>query len=97
VALRDLAEDFPMRVGTEPARKTPITTQHMWEIACDDYTTEAIRLNAVRSDPSATPAQIASFERRLRIRHAICNAIDFLITNADDINAVIAARRGRAA
>ena len=52
-----------------------------------------MRSKTIRAMPDATTEAIANCERRIRLRQAICNAIDFLITNKDDIQAVIARRR----
>ena len=82
-------------VSTGPAKKVPITTQRMWVIAVEDYDSEQARLAITRSMPGVTSEAIANCEHRLRLRLAICNAIDFLITNKDDIDRVIAARRGK--
>ena len=75
--------------------KTPITTQAMWERAYEDYTHADILARAAHDDKIAAPEIFTRRERERRIRMAIANAIDFLITNESDINAVIAARKKR--
>jgi hypothetical protein len=82
-----------LKVSTEPAGKVPITTQSMWELAVTDYDHERAMLEVARTQPDAAPDILAWRERRLRIRLAICNAIDFLISNRDDINTIIAKRK----
>ena len=75
--------------------KTPITTQAMWEKAYDDYVHADILARVARNDPSAAPQIVRDRERARRIRLAMANAMDFLITNESDIDAVIAARKRR--
>jgi hypothetical protein len=82
-----------LKVSSEPARKVPITTQSMWEFAVEDYEHERTMLEDARGQPNVAPEIIAWRERRLRIRLAICNAIDFLISNRDDINTIFAKRK----
>lgn len=75
--------------------KIPETSQAMWELACIDFERAEILLNATREAPDATPDIIRRREHQSRTRKSICNAINFLITNRDDINAFIEARRKR--
>jgi hypothetical protein len=75
--------------------KTPITTQAMWDKAYEDYTYADIMARAARNDPAADPQIVVHRERARRIRLAIANAIEFLITNERDIDTVIAARKRR--
>lgn len=79
-------------MALSPAKKVPLSTHHMWEVACQDLESEQCRTKVIRSMPEVTPEAIVDCERRLRLRQAICNALDFLITNEQDINAVIARR-----
>jgi hypothetical protein len=85
-----------MNVSNMPAERIPITTQAMCEVSAEDYEHDQIMLEIARSQPDAMPEIIARRERRLRLRLAICNAIDFLITNKADISAVIAERKRKA-
>lgn len=80
---------------SETETRIPISTHDMWVIACQDLESEQARTTAIKSMPGVTPATLAECERRIRLRHTICNAIDFLITNKDDIKAVIAAKGGK--
>lgn len=82
---------------TRASDKTPITTQAMWERAYDDYVYADIMARAARDDPSSTPQIVRDRDRARRIRMAIANAIEFLITNESDIDAVIAGRKKRGA
>lgn len=81
-----------VRPTHEPKRKAPISHQVMWELALRDFEHERGRYELTKANPNAKPIDIASAEKRLRIRRAICNAIDFLITNSDDVNAVLAGK-----
>lgn len=73
----------------QPANKIPAVTQRMWETACNDLNHAEIMLEMARQQPDATPEIIARWVDQTRIRKAICNGINFLITNRDDVNAVI--------
>ncbi len=77
------------------ADKTPITTQVMWERAYEDYAYADIMFRAARDDPGATQEIIRDRDRARRVRMAIANAIEFLITNERDVDAVIAGRKKR--
>jgi hypothetical protein len=80
-------------VSSTPAKKVPFTTQHMWEVAVQDLELEEARGKLIRQMDGVTPERITDSERRIRVRQAICNAIDFLITNKDDVSAVIESNR----
>lgn len=80
-----------------PEDKAPITSQAMWEAAYDDFIHADILARATREDPNATRDEVVRRERVRRMRLAMANAMDFLITNESDINAVIAARTRRRA
>lgn len=82
-------------VSAEPAKKAPITTHQMWMMVVEDLATEEARLSVTRQMSDVPNEAIAHGERRLRLRQAICNAVDFLITNKEDIDRVIAMRRGK--
>jgi hypothetical protein len=69
--------------------KVPPATQRMWEIAYADFERAEVLLLAARKDQASTPEYIAMREQEARTRRSMCKAINFLITNADDINAVI--------
>lgn len=84
-----------MSYSSQPADKVPETTQKMWEAACADFEHAEILLKAARGDPSATPDIVARREQQVRTRKGICNAINFLITNASEINVVIESKKKR--
>lgn len=73
--------------------KIPASTQEMWELAVADYEHETIMLDMLRHRSDATREVVKRRERNLLVRKAICNAINFLITNKDDVNKVISARK----
>ncbi|SHG87521.1 hypothetical protein [Bradyrhizobium erythrophlei] len=75
--------------------KTPITTHAMWQVAYDDFVHADIMARAAREDPNASRDVVARWERVRRIRMATANALEFLITNESDIDAVIAGRKKR--
>ncbi|WP_166297204.1 hypothetical protein [Bradyrhizobium sp. 2S1] len=70
----------------------PHTSQGLWEIAYNDFVYAETMLQATRTNPDATPADIARRESDVRARKAICNALNFLITNKEDVDAVIDAK-----
>lgn len=82
--------------NSTPQKSSPITEQAMWEISYNDFVYAETMLQATRTNPDATPADIARRERDVRARKAICNALNFLITNKGDIDAIMdgKARRG---
>lgn len=72
-----------------PASKVPPATQRMWEVAYSDMERAELLLMAARKDETATPEYISMREQEARTRRSICKAVNFLITNANDINEVI--------
>ena len=80
-----------------PATKTPATSQSMWDMAYNDYVYADIMLQATRDNPDATPDDIFRRECDVRVRKAICNALNFLITNEADVEAAINTRQRRRA
>jgi hypothetical protein len=76
-----------------PVDKMPVTSQHIWDLVLRDYEEAELRLEMVRRLDGATPEDITRFERSARIRKAVCNIVDFLITNKNDIKKVMAARK----
>lgn len=76
-----------------PVGSVPPLTQRMWEIACADLERAEVLLAALEKDETATQDVIARRRYEARARKAMCKAINFMITNAADINAVIARKQ----
>lgn len=75
--------------------KIPDTTQAMWDMAYSDFEHAEILLKATIDAPDASPDIIKRREHAARTRKSICNAINFLITNREDINSFIESRKRR--
>lgn len=73
-----------------------MTNQHLWDLAAFDYENAVMGLKMLQSKSDATPVELARRERDVRRRQAMCNVVDFLITNREDIERVIAERKARA-
>lgn len=80
------------KVNHSAVNKLPSVTQRMWEVAFEDLQHERGLLAIVRDNSSATAADVSGRENAVRVREGICNTIDFLISNKEDIEAVIKAR-----
>jgi hypothetical protein len=76
-----------------PVDKVPVTTQAMWDVVSVEYERAEILAKAARDDKTSNPQIIARREREARLWKGICNAIDFIISNKDDIDRVIAQRQ----
>ena len=79
-----------------PADKMPVTNQHLWDLAAHDYENAVMGLRMLRTKSDAAPEELARRERDVRRRQAMCNVVDFLITNREDIERVIADRKAQA-
>jgi hypothetical protein len=82
-------------VNYRPAAKIPTATQRMWEVAYSDFERAELLFLSAKKDPTSTPEYITMRERDAITRRSMCKAINFLITNADDINAVIAKKKSK--
>lgn len=76
-----------------PAPEVPPATQRMWEVALGDMERAEGLLDAAMHDPTATEEYKRMRQHDAKVRRNICKVINFIITNADDVNAVIKAKQ----